>query len=90
MTYMNRPSDHQEKNFITHQEYFYQCYALAHCTLQMYITELPSLVFTEQLFWRLVHWNVIESQRRGSVQHGQHASQTRNKLIMFETDAVLR
>ncbi len=28
----------------------YQCYALAHCTSQMYITELLSLVFTKQSF----------------------------------------
>lgn len=69
---MNVPSGHQEKKKLYYPfGIFYQCYALARCTSQMYRTELPSLGFTKQSYWRLVQWNVIESLwGGGGVQRG--------------------
>lgn len=85
----NVPSPRKKNNLYYPLGIFYQCYALAHCTSQMYTTELPSLVFTEQSHWRLVPWNAMESLwGGGSVERCWHALQTRNELNMFETDTA--
>lgn len=67
----NMPYGHQEEKKLYYPfGIFYQCYALAHCTSEMFITELPSLVFTKQSYWRLVQWNVKGLWAGGSIERG--------------------